>query len=255
MLPGYPKETTASESTGIGRITLDSLKNFFMTENEIYQLVQSIPDGQSATITVSDQNGNRKYLQGVFKESSPPFFFFRCKQEDLPGNLDTSRQCPFTSQDQNSQDVALIADIKDIINTNTIELVAKKTINAEDLRQFFRVTLRAPITVSFFPEESNDKREEWQITGETMDLSQSGVLAMLTAECRDTKNLDIELDLQNPIKKAFCVGHVVRTKRLKKDRWLTSFHFDQVSSTDLDAIAKNCFAEQRRQLRDKGQTF
>ena len=125
----------------------------------------------------------------------------------------------------------------------------------QDLRQFFRVTLRTRMAIRFFPENPDSKQQEWEMTGETVDISQSGLLALLPAECRNSSGLDLEIALVNPGKKVFCSGHVVRSQRLKKDRWLISFHFDEISSSDRDTIAQNCFAEQRRQLRDKGQTF
>jgi len=226
-----------------------------MTEQELLQLVKSIPDGQSATITLTDLAGSRKYLQGVFKESNPPAFLFLCRPGEIPDALDTSRQCPFSSQDRSAVDVALIADIVEKTSNRALELVAIKTVKAEDLRQFFRVTLRAKISIRFYPDNPEDKRQPWEMTGETMDISQSGVLAILPEECRNQSDLDIEITLLNPSKSIFCTGHLIRSKRLKKDRWLTSFHFDEISSGDRDAIAKNCFAEQRRQLREKGQTF
>ena len=91
--------------------------------------------------------------------------------------------------------------------------------------------------------------------GETVDISQTGILTILTDECRAKKPvLIIELNLPNPAKIIICSGRVVRSKRLRHNRWLTSFHFDNISANAQDIIAKNCFAEQRRQLRENIQT-
>lgn len=226
-----------------------------MSEQNILQLVRSIPDGQAASITLMDLAGERIHLQGVYKESEAPNFFFLAPPGQLPGTLDTSRQCPFSSQDRNATDVSFIADIVEVSGNRALELVARKTVRAEDLRQFFRVTLRTRIFIRFFPKNPDSDEQYWEITGETVDISQSGVLTILPVECQNVNDLDLEIEFTNPSKNVFCSSHVIRSKRLKKDRWLTSFHFDEISPMDRDAVAKNCFAEQRRQLRDKGQTF
>ncbi len=226
-----------------------------MPEQELLQLVKSIPDGQPATITLTNLAGDRILLQGVYKESQAPSFFFLAPPGQLPEALDTSRQCPFSSQDRSASDVAFVADIVKKSGGQSLELVAAKTVRAEELRQFFRVTLRTKMVIRFYPENPGNNPQGWVMSGETVDISQSGVLAVFPEECRNSNGLDLEIRLVNPSKNVFCTGRVVRSKRLKKDRWLTSFHFDKISSTDRDAIAKNCFAEQRRQLRDKGQTF
>jgi c-di-GMP-binding flagellar brake protein YcgR len=226
-----------------------------MSEQDIIQLVNSIPDGQPASITLTDLSGNRIHLQGIFKGAQAPSFFFLTSPGQLPEALDTGNECPVTSQDQEEADVAFSADIVEKINDRTLALTARESVRVVDLRQFFRVTLRTNIIIRFFPENPENNQQEWTLSGETVDISQSGVLAILPEECRNAKFLDFEIGLVTPSKQVFCTGHVVRSKRLKKDRWLTSFHFDEISAHDRDAIAKNIFAEQRRQLRDKGQTF
>jgi hypothetical protein len=226
-----------------------------MPTQDLLQLVKSIPDGQSASITLTDLAGKKIHLKGTFKESHAPTFFFLCPPGQLPDTLDISRPCPFVCRDRDAADIALIADIVEKTNNRVLELIAKNTMRAEELRQFFRVTLRAGIVIRFFPENPDDDQQEWSISGETVDISQSGVLTILPEECRNANNLDLEITLINPRTKVFCSGHVIHSKRLRKDRWLISFHFDEMSQTDRDVIAKNCFAEQRRQLRDKGQTF
>ena len=226
-----------------------------MSEQDLLQLVKSIPDGQPASITITDTAGARSHLQGVYKESHAPSFFLLFTPGQLPDNLDMTRSCPFASQDRSNSDVAFIVEIVEKTSARALELVARKTVRAEELRQFFRVTLRTSITIRFFPENPESNQQEWQLLGETVDISQSGTLVILPEECRNTTGLDFEIVLTNPSKKVFCTGRVIRSKRLKKDRWMTSFHFDEISSSDRDAIAQNCFAEQRRQLRDKGQTY
>jgi len=64
----------------------------------------------------------------------------------------------------------------------------------------------------------------------------------------------MEINLPNPAETIICSASMVRIKRIRKNRWLTAFHFENLSARSRDIIAKNCFAEQRRQLRENIRT-
>ena len=111
-----------------------------------------------------------------------------------------------------------------------------------------------PIEIFHQPEESDVAEEPLELTGETVDISQTGVLSILSDECKISKQLSIELDLPNPAETIICAGYLIASKRIRKNRWLTSFHFDNLSSKSREIIAKNCFSAQRQQLRENIQT-
>jgi hypothetical protein len=226
-----------------------------MSLQDINLLVKSLPDGQPATIILTDTLGGTVHLPCIYKESEAPSFFLLFLPGVLPVELDRSRQCPLACQDRNGKDVSLVSEIVALNDRRRVELVAKKKVRPEDIRDFFRVDIRTGIVVRFFPENDNGEQQPWEIAGETVDISQSGVLTILPEECRNTTALDLEINLTDPVKKIYCTGHVVRSKRFRKNCWQTSFRFDEISSTAKDAIAKNCFAEQRRQLREKVKTL
>lgn len=225
-----------------------------MSAQEILSLVKSIPDGQAATITLTDLSGQRRLYECVFKESIAPAFFLILPTDDLPKEIDQTKQCPLVSRDRNNKTVSFLAEIEARKKPHVLELAARKSVRPEDLREYFRIDIRTHIAVRFYSEQSGKEQLEWEMAGETVDLSQSGVLAFFPEECRNAQPIEIELMLLNPGQTILCTGHIVRTKRIRKDRWLTSFHFDVISSAARDAIATNCFAEQRRQLREKVQT-
>lgn len=226
-----------------------------MSQQDLLKLVKSIGDGESATLTLTDGDNNHRTFQGVYKESEAPCFFFLGPAGSLPENLDNSWRGFFISNDREGTEVSFLADVVQQNSSRIVELVARKTVRFEDMRRFFRVTLRTPVTVHYIAEDPDNNSDDWHLAGETVDISQSGILAILPEECRNASGLDIELTLDQPSTTIFCNGHLVRAKRLKRDRWLTSFHFDEISNSDRDTLAKRCFAEQRRQLREKGQTY
>ncbi len=220
-----------------------------MSDQNILNRVKSIPDGKDATITLTDTNGESRTFDCIFKESIAPSFFLLFSANNLPENIAPDKQCPFTSIDNEGHTVSFSAVFSSAQNNRIQEFTATKVVSLEDFRDFFRVNITVPINVSYTPEDSA-KNGSWSLDGKTVDISQSGVLAFLPEECQDTKSLEIEISLPSPQRNIFCVGHAIRIKRVRKHKWLTALHFDQLSSDDKDIIAMNCLAEQRRQLRE-----
>lgn len=226
-----------------------------MSAQDINLLVKTLPDGQPATIIITDALGATVHLPCIYKESEAPSFFLLFLPGTLPEAFDRTRHWPLACQDRNGKDVSLVAEIVALNDRRRVELVARKSVRPEDIRDYFRVDIRTGIVIRYFPEDDSGEQQSWEIAGETIDISQSGVLTILPAECRNSAALDLEINLTDPVKKIYCTGHVVRSKRLRNNRWQTSFRFDEISSAAKDAIAKNCFTEQRRQLREKVKTL
>ena len=226
-----------------------------MVQQDLVKLVKSIDDGEAATLTLTDSNNDHHTFQGFFKESEAPGFFFLAPPGALPQQLDRSWRGFLVSCDQNGTEVSFLVEIVEKTSGRTVELLARQTMRFEDMRRFFRVSMRIPVVIRHFSDSAEKPENSWQLEGESVDISQSGLLALLPAECRHEDDLDIELLLDEPDKRIIVGGHVVRSRSLRKQRWLTSFHFDDISATNRDALAKRCFAEQRRQLREKGQTY
>ncbi|TKB25837.1 PilZ domain-containing protein [Desulfopila sp. IMCC35006] len=217
---------------------------------DIISIVESIPDRQPASLTVTDPTGNTIKLPCNFKESEAPGFFLLFSAGTIPENIGKDWRCALVSKDSNEETVTFSAKIVELLNNRVIELVAKKSIRPEDLREYFRVNIKAPVAIFYDPGTKGSDEQPLELKGETVDISQTGVLTMLSDDCRISLPVIIELNLPNPAETVICTGCVVRSKRVRKGRWLTSFHFDQISDKARDIIAKNCFAEQRRQLRE-----
>lgn len=222
--------------------------------NDIKSIVNAIPDRQPASVTLTDSSGRSMQLTCVFKESEAPSFFLLFPPGAIPEDIDKNWSCMFTSRNASDESVTFHAEIVQFPNNRVIELLAQKAIRPEDLREYFRVNIKAKISVFYDPEKDEVDEQPLELDGETVDISQTGVLTILTDECRIRKPVMIEIDLPNPSDTIICSGCVIRSKRIRKNRWLTAFHFDNISSRSREIIAKNCFAEQRRQLRENIQT-
>lgn len=222
---------------------------------DIISIVNSIPDRQAASLTVTDTNGSRLQIPCTYKEAEAPAFFLLFTPGALPQNITKEWRCALVCKDAGEEPVTFSAQIVELPNNRVIEMVAKKSIRPEDLREYFRVNLKMPVTVFYANEQEVNDESPMELTGETVDISQTGVLTILSDECTPTNPLTLEIDLPNPAASIICTACVVRSKRIRRNHYLTSFHFDDISARSRDLIAKNCFAEQRRQLRENIQTI
>lgn len=225
-----------------------------MSEESITRLVKSINDNESATVKLTNSGGKRTSSKCVFKESTAPQFFLLFPSDDTLADIDLSKTCPLISQNCDGETLSFAASIVKKTNDRILELVAKKAINPEDLREYFRVNISTNVTVSYESETKSSRRPGWELSGKVVDLSQTGVLTILPEECKNKSSILIEIDLTSPVKTIYTIGHVVRIRRIRKDRWVTAFHFDEISAKTIDDITVNCFAEQRKQLRENIET-
>jgi hypothetical protein len=221
---------------------------------DIISIVNAIPDRQPASVTLTDPSGSSVQLACVFKDAEAPSFFLLFPPGTIPEDIDKNWLCMFTSRDASDESVMFAAKIVQLPNSRVIELLAQKVMRPEDLREYFRVDIRTKVSVFYDPEKEEEDEQPFELDGQTVDISQTGVLAILPDECRIKKPVMIEIDLPNPSDTIICSGYVIRAKRIRKNRWLTAFHFDNISSRSRESIAKNCFAEQRRQLRENIRT-
>lgn len=225
-----------------------------MSEQELIDQLQSIANSQLCVVTFTDVKGKKHLSSGRYIKQEELQFALEFSYGDLPLAIDLKKLCSFSTQpDTPTQTISCTARI--ISHTGmTVNFVGLEPSDPAALREFFRVNIRTAITVTHRPELQGRSDLYWSITGQTVDISRSGALAILTNECPHIAPLVLHIELPEPNITIECIGHVVRIKRITRSRWLTSFHFDQVRDTVADAITSNCFAEQRRQIRNNIET-
>lgn len=225
-----------------------------MADNLLISLVKSIRDSEVAKLTVHTTTGAELILDCVYKESVAPNFFIVPTAGEFPTNIDVNHPCTLSIHSNSGESLALAAKIAEITSRRSIELTAAKTIDPASLREYFRVDIRLPITISFKTKSDEESPRNWTLHGHTLDLSATGVLGLFPDECRTRQDIIIEIRLANPKTNIVCTGHVVRTYRTRSGRWHIALHFDDFVQGERDTIISNCLWEQRRQLREKTQT-
>lgn len=199
-------------------------------------------------------SGEELHLDCIYKESVAPNFFVIFPPATIPETLDPKSICSISLPDDSGKPIALTAKIHEVASDRSLELTATTTIDPTSLREYFRVDLRTAITINYESSDSSATRS-WTLHGQTLDISASGVLGLFADEPKNKHNVFLEIHLTHPQKKILCIGHVVRTNRLRGGRWQIALHYDNISSKDRDAVITNCLWEQRRQLREKVQTL
>jgi hypothetical protein len=225
-----------------------------MSDSSLINLIKSIKDSQTATIKFYTTAGQEIHLDCIYKESIAPNFFTVFPPGKIPINIDIKKKCAVSLHDESGQSIALTAKIKEVASDRSIELTATTSIDPASLREYFRIDFRTAMRISYEAGATSDGTRSWSITGQSLDLSASGVLGIFPEEAHNKHNLFIELSLTHPERKVLCTGHVVRTRRLRGGRWHIALHFDDINQKNRDAIITNCLWEQRRQLREKIQT-
>ncbi len=198
---------------------------------------------------------DRKLILCVFKYLQDNRFQLLFKTGSLPvDQIDKEMSC-LINLDVGGQSVSIEAKILKIIDNQTIEMVSVKTINHEQMREYFRVDCTVPILLrSVVPEEFGSSEDNWKISGTTVDLSGSGLRASFTEAPPENTQVRLEIALPTPettIVKT--LASPVRISQLTEKLWDAAYHFDEIDDEDQDAIIGCCLVAQRRLLRLKVQ--
>ncbi len=220
----------------------------------ISETIKSLSDSESAKIDIPTITGHRIRLNCIYKESDSPYFFLMFPPKQLPEDIDTEGSCPVSITDGNST-LTFSAKIISIKGDRTLELIAKKRITPESLREYFRVDSKVFINASFDPQSLDSQNRQWSLDGQTLDISGNGVLAIFQEEPKTKHRINLSIDIHENQNCVECLGHVVRVKRLRREKYQVSFHFDSISQKNKDLIISFCLKEQRNRLRYKIQTI
>ncbi|MDH3346836.1 MAG: PilZ domain-containing protein [Desulfobulbaceae bacterium] len=218
------------------------------------QLLNEINNGKPVKIILPLKNSQELYrINCLYGKKNPPLFslFF---PEHLPvQSMDSETECTVII-DMGGYNVSLQANIETIKNGQTLILRAINVINHEQLRDFFRVDVSAPVSAGPIMPPDLDDQKYPKITGETIDISGGGILASFPKKLTTDQPLQVAFVLPTADSHVIrAVGQVVRTIKISDNNYQIAVHFDQIKSEDRDKIIRCCFEIQRQQLRLKVQ--
>jgi len=210
--------------------------------------IKRIQDSQPAEINLPLTDGGSVQLKCVYKEAFAPHFFLVFPPKQIPINIDAGKSCLVVVKDV-EKSVTFKAGIEAVKGDRVLELFAQKTIDPTSLRTAYRADLRTTISASYQP-GPEERAKAWTLTGETLDLSSGGTLAIFPAEFLNKQRILLHIQLPSIDTEISCTSHVVNATKLRKERWKIALQFDDLSQKERDIIASCCLKEQRRQLRE-----
>ena len=218
------------------------------TEKDI---IASIPDAKPVRIFIPLKNDLERYrMQGVYQKSTPPRFTLLCTAGSLPVDaIDVKKPCIMTV-DMGGPSISVEAMISEITDAQQLSMIVRKSISHEQMREFFRVdAIAGVISSSFHPEFFGEQDTPWTMSGTTIDISGSGILASFTALPPQDSQTRLELSLPTPTPETIgVIAHPVRVQRISDNQFDVAYHFDDISLEDRDKIIGCCLRIQRRLL-------
>lgn len=218
--------------------------------------LQTIPDGKPVRIFLPLTNSDERIrAQCIYQGTKPPVFKLAFKPGILPLDLLDPHQACIISIDMGGPTITLEAMVRNIINSQTLEMILNKSISHEQMREYFRVDAMADLTVNSYHNNLVPRQDEaWTIAGMTVDMSGSGVLAVLPGKPPEDKQVILKIAIpSSPGTIVEVLSHPVRTNELSDGRYEVAYHFDDISVENRDAIIGCCLVMQRKLLRLKVQ--
>ena len=218
--------------------------------------LEQIQNGKPVRIFIPLINRpDRIRAQCIYQQTSPPKFSLIFKPGILPvEDIDTSKSA-IINVDMGGPTVSLEANILNIANSQTLDMVIQKSINHEQMREFFRVDAVTKVISKSFETSVFDNESETQATqGQTVDISGSGILAIFKEKPPQTEHIRLEIAVPAAETETISVfAHQVRVQELHDGRYEVAYHFDDISDEDRDSIIGTCLVLQRQMLRLKVQ--
>ncbi|NOQ46677.1 MAG: hypothetical protein GQ559_08415 [Desulfobulbaceae bacterium] len=215
----------------------------------ITEIINELQDSAHVIVDIPTRDGEHRRLTSVFKKREAPQFELVFPPNFLQfEDIELGTKCRLAVKHYDNA-INLLAKVDVIDGDRTLLLTAMESISPESLRDYFRVTMNVPIQASHTP-GPREVHAPWELTGNTVDMSGGGVLAFLPAKPINKSRIQLLIELPDHSEPVICVAHVVRTYRMRKQRYQVAFHFDEIDRKARDQIISSCLQEQRRQLRD-----
>jgi c-di-GMP-binding flagellar brake protein YcgR len=151
--------------------------------------------------------------------------------------------------------INLVARLDGVVRDRRLHFTVREPVSPESLRDYFRVSINTPIEASYIAGLKETKTHTWKMVGSTIDLSGSGVLAVFAEKPPSNSHIQLVITVPDEESPIVCLANVVRSYRIRKNRYQVAFHFEAITNRTRDQIISCCFQEQRRQLRENVQAL
>ncbi len=217
-------------------------------------ILQNVPDNKPVRIFLPLlHRPEHLRIQGLYLRKAAPKFSLLFKAGVLPvEQIDIKTPC-IISIDMGGPTISLEAMIQRIADSQTLEMIVRKSMNHEQLREFFRVdAVTSVISQSLHTGLSDATSTSWSSEGRTVDISGSGILAIFKEKPRPDRQVQLEITIPSLEPEIIRVlAHQIRMQELHDGRVEVAYHFDDITTEDRDKIIGCCLNIQRKMLRLK----
>ena len=221
---------------------------------KIIELLDRIKDHAQAVADIPANDGESYRCKAVLvKRTAPTIELVFPPDSWEESKLSLGADCNLEVEHE-GQAINLIARLDKVSGNRRLQFTAREPVSPETLREYFRVLINLPIEASYVAGPREVKAKTWKMVGTTIDLSGSGVLAVFAERPPSTHNIQLVISMPENEPSVVCLADMIRTYRLRKNRYQVAFHFEVISSKTRDQIISCCLQEQRRQLRENIQT-
>jgi c-di-GMP-binding flagellar brake protein YcgR len=216
----------------------------------IDEILEKLNDNVPAVVDIPGKGGESFRCKALFiKKESPTLELVSPPYSWVADDLKIGADCNLAVE-HNGMTVNLIARLDEVVRDRRLRFTAREPITPESLRDFFRVSINIPIEASYIAGSKETNTRTWKMIGSTLDMSGSGLLALFAE--KPPSNNRIQLVITPPDQEApiVCLANVVRSYRIRKNRFQVAFRFENISTKTRDLVISCCLHEQRRQLRE-----
>ena len=215
----------------------------------IDDIIEKLNESSPVVVDIASKTGETIRCKALLVKKDPPLLelVFLPNSWDID-DLKIGANCNMVI-DHNGGTVNLIARLDSVASPRRLNFIAREPVAAESLRDYFRVSANLPIEASYIAGPQEVNAQTWKMIGTTIDLSGSGVLAMFPGKPPSNNRIQViisGLDDEAPI---VCLANVIKTYRLRQNKYQVAFHFNSINSETQDKIIACCFELQRRNLR------
>lgn len=219
-------------------------------------ILQSITEGKPVRVFLPlHDRPERLRAHCICQGIHPPKFTLVFKAGVLPlDDIDTTQPC-IVNIDMGGPTLSLEAMIQELVNPQVLQMILQKSMNHEQMREFFRIdAVTRVISSSFRTQFTNQDNEPWSIQGETVDISGSGILAIFPSPPPTERQVQLQIFIPSASPETVTViAHQVRVQLQNDGRYEVAYHFDDIDTEDRDKIIGCCLVLQRKFLRLKVQ--
>ncbi len=219
--------------------------------SEDSKILEKIDDDKPVRIFLPVKSSSELLrAQCLYRQGEQPHFSLLFRAGCLPvKEFDLKKSCLVTI-DLGGSALSLQAKILEVVDSQTLAMVMEKSVNYEQMREYFRVDAATEVVCKSLSRVGPDAG--WSVAGETVDISGSGLLVIFPEDPPDHRQCRLEITIPGATPRVVpALASRIRSRQRDDGSYEVAYHFIDIGREDQDAIIGCCLTLQRKQLQLK----